>query len=71
VLTDFLTDLLAEDANALPPPPSRVAFLIWVDSVLVPELINIFIIQNKGIGYQKAYETRLETTSLVEFGADH
>ena len=67
----MLTDLLVEDANALPPPPPGVALLIWVDSVLVPELINIFIMQDKGIGYQKAHETRLETTSLEEFGADH
>ncbi|KAF8415535.1 hypothetical protein EV426DRAFT_579041 [Tirmania nivea] len=57
ILVELLAKLLAKDTNALPPPPSRVILPIWVDLVLVPELINIFIIQDKGISYQKAYKT--------------
>ncbi|RPB18855.1 hypothetical protein L211DRAFT_853732 [Terfezia boudieri ATCC MYA-4762] len=70
MLAGLLVELLAEDTNALPPPQSGVTLPIWADLVLVPELINIFIMQDKGLSYQKAHETRLDTTSIEEFGAN-
>jgi len=58
---DRLLELAFELQDRIPQAPGETTAVRWFQFVLVPELLNLLIMEDLGIPYEKANEVRMKS----------
>lgn len=67
----MILDIVIELSDRLPktPPGSHLTLVRWVGFVLLPEIINLLIMQDLNVNYKVANRIRLESSEIEKMSS--